>query len=88
MYATSMGHRLSQSSRALVVKAREAGENRAYSLYMLTRLRLDAPLALPTLASLVVEQLTGLPALGVTAIPKDKIPANWAVADGNFRIRY
>src|SRR6266852_2861777 len=45
MYATSMGHRLTQSSRALVVKAREAGENRAYSRYLLTRLRRDVPLA-------------------------------------------
>jgi hypothetical protein len=36
-----MGYLLTQSSSALVVKAREAGENRAYSLYMLTRLRLD-----------------------------------------------
>jgi hypothetical protein len=41
MYATSMGHWLTQSSRALVLKAREAGENCAYSLYMLARLRLD-----------------------------------------------
>jgi hypothetical protein len=48
MYATSMGHLLTQSSRALVVnRAGEAGQNCAYSLSMLTRLRLDAPLARP-----------------------------------------
>ena len=41
MCATSMGHRLMQLSRALVVKAREAGENHGYSLYMLRRLRGD-----------------------------------------------
>src|SRR6266568_2602085 len=45
MYTTLMGHWLTQSSRTLVLKARQAGENRAYSLSMLTRLRLDAPLA-------------------------------------------
>src|SRR6266567_2679349 len=44
MYATSMGYRLTQSSSALVVNgAGEAGQNCAYSLSMLTRLRLDAP---------------------------------------------